>query len=97
MQRGRPTLNEQKKIKENLFSYYENNIEAYTASKETIIDYKTVLKYYKTWDKEISGQEEKDFLIRVKTAKEKCIHAFDVHIVSLTKSKIQRIPRTKQE
>ena len=34
MKRGRPTLYDQKKIKELIFTYYEHNIEAITASKK---------------------------------------------------------------
>ena len=33
MKRGRPTLYEQKKIKDEIFLYYENNIDAITALK----------------------------------------------------------------
>lgn len=84
MKTGRPTLNDQKEIYEILFYFYENNIEAYTASKKSGINYKTVLNYYKKWDSEIIKKRDKNFLRRIKTTKEKCIRSLDDDIISLS-------------
>jgi hypothetical protein len=86
MKPGRPTLPEQKNIQKTLLSYYENNVEAYTASRETMINYKTVLKYYKKWNHEIFEQDKEPFLKRTKISKEKCILALDADINSFSKS-----------
>ncbi len=89
MKRGRPTLNDQEKIKEIILSYYENNVEAITASRKTRINYKTILKYYSLWNKEIFLSEKNDFLTRLKITKEKNILMFDNTIVSLVKEQTQ--------
>jgi hypothetical protein len=89
MKHGRPTLNDQKKIKEIIFSYYENNIEAITASRKTGINYKTILKYYSHLNKEMFASEKNDFLTRLKITKEKNILMFDNTILSLVKEQKQ--------
>jgi hypothetical protein len=85
MKHGRPTISERKQIKELIFSYYENDIEAITTSKKTGINYKTILKYYKMWDGEIFESEKNDFLMRIKITKEKNILMLDNKIISLTR------------
>lgn len=93
MKSGRPTLFQQQKIEKILFSLYENNIEAYSASKKTGINYKTVLNYYKKWNLILFEQDDKNFLKRIKLTKEKSIRVFDADIISLTESikKIEKL------
>lgn len=96
MQRGRPTQHEQREIKKNIFYYYENNVEASTASRMSGYDYKTVLRHYKIFDKEILESEKNTFLERTKIAKEKLILSLDVDILSLTKS-IEKIENSIEQ
>jgi hypothetical protein len=77
MKRGRPTLYDQKKIKDEIFSYYENNMEAITASSKTGINYKTILKYYGMWDRETFESEKNDHLTRIKITKARNIRMLD--------------------
>lgn len=92
MKRGRPTLYEQKKIKDEIFSYYENNIDAITASRKSGINYKTILKYYGIWDRETFELEKNDHLTRIKIAKARAIQMFDNQLLSLVHEQ-QRIIR----
>jgi hypothetical protein len=85
MKHGRPTLNDQKKIKEIIFSYYKNGIEAFTVHRITGINYKTILKYYSYWNKEMFASEKNDFLTRLKITKERNILMIDDVIISLVK------------
>jgi hypothetical protein len=93
MKQGRPTSFDQNVIQEILFQYYENNVEATTASKKTRFNYKTVLKYYRMWDKELLQTEKNDFLMRIKITKERNILMLDNELVSLFSEKqiIQRL------
>lgn len=77
MKRGRPTLYDQKKIKDEIFSYYENNMEAITASVKTGINYKTIIKYYGMWDRETFELEKNDHLTRIKITKAKTLCMLD--------------------
>jgi|CXWL01.1.fsa_nt_gi hypothetical protein len=83
MKRGRPTLYEQKKIKDEIFLYYENNIDAITASRKTGINYKTILKYYGIWDRETFELEKNDHLTRIKIAKARAIRMLDNQLLPL--------------
>ena len=93
MKRGRPTLYEQKKIKDEIFLYYENNIDAITASRKTGINYKTILKYYGIWDRETFELEKNDHLTRIKIAKARAIRMLDNQLLSLVHEQqtIQRL------
>lgn len=84
LKRGRPTLFDQKKIEEDILPYYENNVGAITTSRKTGINYKTILKYYSLWNKEVLASEKNDFLKRIKITKEKNILMLDNKIISLT-------------
>lgn len=83
MKRGRPTLYDQKKIKGEIFSYYENNIDAITASRKTRINYKTILKYYGIWDRETFELEKNDHLTRIKITKARTIQMLDNQLLPL--------------
>lgn len=85
MKRGRPTQRSQREIKKIIYRYYENDISAKIASKDSGINYKTLLKYYKLLDNEMFESEEKNFLSRIKTTKEKSIQRLDKDIMELTK------------
>jgi prolyl-tRNA synthetase len=82
MKRGRPTLHSQREIKEIILEYYEQNISAKVASRNSGINRKTVLKYYKVWNTEMIELSE-DFLLRIKITKEKTIESLDRDIISL--------------
>lgn len=82
MRRGRPTQSNQNKIKKILQPFYQKGISANATSTETRINVKTVLKYYKQWNKELVDSDE-DFLTRVKITKEQSIQALDREIFSL--------------
>lgn len=82
MKRGRPTLHSQREIKEIILEYYEQNISAKVASRDSGINRKTVLKYYKVFDTEMTEPNE-DFLLRIKITKEKTIESLDRDILSL--------------
>lgn len=83
MNRGRPSVKDQQKIKSTIFEYYEKDISAKVTARECNVQEKTVYKYYKKWDNEII--DEKDFLARIKNTKEKAIEAFDRDIITLDK------------
>lgn len=83
MKRGRPTLYDQKKIKDEIFSYYENNMEAITASVKTGLNYKTIIKYYGMWDRETFESEKNDHLTRIKITKARNIRMLDNQLFSL--------------
>ncbi len=83
MKRGRPTRYNQNKIKKNLQPYYQKGISASATSKVTKLDIKTVLKYFKKWDKDILEHEDVDFLRRSKVAKERTLQSLDNEIISL--------------
>lgn len=89
LKRGRPTLQDQKKIKEIIFSYYENNVESITTSRKTGFNYKTILKYYSLWNTELFLSEKNDFLTRLKITKEKNILMFDNSLISIIKEQKQ--------
>jgi len=74
MKRGRPTQHDQKEIKQIIFQYYEKDISAKVAARDSKTNYKTVRKYYKIWDKKMYDTEEKDFLLRIKNTKERVIN-----------------------
>ena len=83
MKHGRPTKRKQDRIKKNLKPYYQKGTSASATSNETKLNIKTVLKYFKKWDKEILEYEDSDFLRRAKIAKEKTLQSFDYEIISL--------------
>jgi len=83
MKRGRPTSHVQKNIKDLLFSFYENNISPLYVSSYTGINYKTVLKYFNKWNNQQIESDNKDFLARLKIAKERSIVMFDGAITLL--------------
>ena len=85
MDRGRPSVKDQQKIKSTILKYYERDISAKVTARECRVQYKTVWKYYKTWDSEII--DEKNFLARIKNTKERAIEAFDRDIITLDKDK----------
>lgn len=87
MKRGRPTLNDQKKIIEIILPYYEDGVEAITASQKTGLNYKTILKYYKIRDREIFEINNNNFLMRIKITKERNILMLDNEIISLNKER----------
>jgi hypothetical protein len=82
MKHGRPTLYNQNQIKKILQPFYQKEVSANATSKKTGINIKTILKYYKQWDKKLVDSD-KDFLTRVKIAKEKSIQTMDKEILSL--------------
>lgn len=82
MKRGRPTLHSQREIKEIILEYYEQNISAKVAARNSGINSKTVLKYYKVWDTEMTEPSE-NFMLRINTTKEKTIESLDRDIISL--------------
>ena len=84
MKRGRPTQHDQKEIKRIIFQYYEKDISAKVAARNSKTNYKTVLKYYKKWDEKMYDTEEKDFLVRIKNTKERVIQSLDEDIITLT-------------
>ncbi len=85
MKHGRPTLQEQNKIKKILQSFYQKGISASATSKATKLNSKTVSKYFLEWDKNILESEDKDFLRRSKIAKERTLQSLDNEIISLDK------------
>lgn len=82
MKRGRPTLHSQREIKEIILEYYEQNISAKVAARNSGINRKTILKYYKVWDTEMTEPSE-NFMLRINTTKEKTIESLDRNIISL--------------
>lgn len=82
MKRGRPTLHSQREIKEIILEYYEQNISAKVAARNSGINRKTILKYYKVWDTEMTEPSE-DFMLRTNTTKEKAIESLDRDVISL--------------
>ena len=85
MDRGRPSVKDQQKIKSAILEYYERDISAKVAARECRVQYKTVCKYYKKWDSEII--DEKNFLARIKNTKERAIETFDRDIITRDKDK----------
>jgi len=67
----------------NLKPYYQKGVSASATSNATKLNIKTVLKYFKKWDKEILKYEDSDFLRRAKIAKEKTLQSLDYEIISL--------------
>ena len=82
MRRGRPTRYNQNKIEKILQLFYKKGISANATSTKTEIHIKTILKYYKQWDKKLVDSD-KDFLMRVKITKEQSIQTLDREILSL--------------
>ena len=82
MRRGRPTRYNQNKIEKILQLFYQKGISANATSTKTEINIKTILKYYKQWDKKLVDSD-KDFLMRVKITKEQSIQTLDREILSL--------------
>lgn len=85
MDRGRPSVKDQQKIKSAILEYYERDISARATARECNVQEKTVCKYYKKWDNEII--DEKDFLTRIKNTKERAIESFDRDVITLDKDK----------
>jgi len=83
MKRGRPTHFDQDKIKKILQPYYQKGISANVTANATRLNIKTVLKYFKNWDREILELNGGDFLRRAKIAKEKTLQSLDCEIISL--------------
>ncbi|KAF6247183.1 hypothetical protein C6990_05780 [Nitrosopumilus sp. b3] len=90
MKRGRPTKNDEEKIKQRILEYYEKDISATVAAKELGVNPKTIYKHYKNWDAQKLGIDEKDFLSRIKNTKERSIQSLEEDIISLSKE-IDRI------
>jgi len=84
MKRGRPTQHDQREIKLIISQFYEKDISANVAARDSKTNYKTVLKYYKKWDEKMYDTEEKDFLVRIKNTKERVIQSLDEDIITLT-------------
>ncbi len=84
MKRGRPTQHDQREIRLIISQYYEKDISANVAARNSKTNYKTVLKYYKKWDEKMCDTEEKDFLVRIKNTKERVIQSLDEDIITLT-------------
>lgn len=82
MKRGRPTRHDQNQIKKMLHPFYQKGVSANATSIKTGINIKTILKYYKQWDKKLVDSD-KDFLMRVKITKEQSIQTMDREILSL--------------
>ena len=89
MRRGRPTKNDQFQIRRILRPYYQKSISANATSKETGINIKTVLRYFKEWDQKLLESEDKDFLKRCKITKEKSIQTIDDELISLNHQETQ--------
>jgi len=83
MNRGRPSIEDQQKLRSLISEYYEKDISAIVTAKECNVKYKTVRKYYKIWDNE--PIDDKDFLVRIKNTKERAIQSFDKNIITLDK------------
>lgn len=81
MKRGRPSREDQQNLRSLILEYYEKDISALVTAKKCNIQYKTVRKYYKMWDKE--PIEEKNFLVRIKNTKERAIQSLDKDIITL--------------
>jgi len=81
LKRGHPTTFEQENIIRDIMPYYQKGISARATANHTGHNIKTVLKYFKQWDKNITEQE--DFIQRTKTTKEKAISSIDDEIISL--------------
>ena len=60
MKHGRPTKRDRSKIEKMLQSHYQKGISASATSRVTKLNIKTVLKYFKKWDKEIFEFSEKE-------------------------------------
>lgn len=82
MKRGRPTLHKQNEIKKILQPFYQKGTSANKTYEETGINIKTILKYYKQWDKKLVDSD-KDFLMKVKIVKEQSIQTMDKEMLSL--------------
>ncbi len=80
---GRPTIRNQNKIKKILQRYYLKGVSASATSKVTLLNIKTILKYFSEWDKKLLESEDIDFLRRAKITKERTIQTLDNEIISL--------------
>ncbi len=89
MKRGRPTQHDQREIKLIISQFYEKDMSAKVAARNSKTNYKTVLKYYKKWDEKMYDTEEKDFLVRIKNTKERVIQSLDEDIITLTNDEIK--------
>ncbi|MDF2422061.1 MAG: hypothetical protein OPY06_03535 [Nitrosopumilus sp.] len=89
MKQGRPTKEDQIKNKQIILGYYEKDISAIVAARDSGVNPKTVYKYYKMWNSQMNNPDEKDFLLRIKKTKERSIQLLEEDIISLTKEMLK--------
>ena len=75
--RGRPSRKKQVQIVRTLRSYFERNLFATFTAKKTEMNVKTVCKYFDEWADQIREVENKDFVEREKTERERVRLSFD--------------------
>ena len=84
MKRGRPTREEEKKIRQTILGFYERDISITVAARHLGVNPKTVSKYYKNWDKQRIDPDDEDIMSRIKKTKESAIQSLEEDIISLT-------------
>ncbi len=89
MKQGRPTKEDQQKIKQIILKYYEKDISVIVAARDSGVNPKTIYKYYKMWNSQRDNLDEKDFLLRIKKTKERSIQLLEEDVISLTKEMLK--------
>ncbi|MCV0366353.1 MAG: helix-turn-helix domain-containing protein [Nitrosopumilus sp.] len=84
MARGRPTKEEEKKIKEKILEFYEQGISPSVAARHSGVNPKTVYKYYRIWDEQRIDPDDANIMRRIKETKESSIQSLEIDILSLT-------------
>jgi superfamily I DNA/RNA helicase len=74
---GRPAKAVQRQMEKILRPYFERNVTASYAARETGINIKTVCNYFNQWSEQIRTETQKDFLSRQQELRERTILNYD--------------------
>jgi len=86
MKKGKPTKQQSRKIRDKLWSFYKRGCSASFIIQKTGFDKKTVYKYYNEWDKQILGDDEKNFQDKIRLEKERVDVVYDYLLLELDES-----------
>ncbi len=81
--RGRPEMKNQISMRKEIMRYYEGNISAATAARETNYDIKTIYKYYNAFSKVALESQNIDFVQQKNLKTTQLIATYDHMILGL--------------
>jgi hypothetical protein len=86
MKKGRPTKQQSRKIRNQLWSYFVTGCSTPAIIQKSGFDKKTVYKYFDEWNKQYHDNDEKDFQEKIRKEKDRVDVAYDNLLLELDES-----------